>query len=236
VSGREPLHREHAPAGRLAAAGAAATVTLLTLAGALGFGPGAAMGQMKPSGDVNNLAAQLPDQRPVTDGDSSAGSATDDGWLRIDDTPPTHRGLGSDSPESTALPKASGSGERVVYDISAQRVWLVNRAGNVTRTYLVSGGKDPKLLDPGRYHVYSKSRHAVSYNHKETMNYMVRFATGDHAPIGFHDVPARRDGTLAESRSELGTPMSSGCIRQWISDARAMWDFADIDTPVIVTA
>ncbi len=134
------------------------------------------------------------------------------------------------------MPEGSGSGKRVVYDISAQRVWLVGASDKVRRTYLVSGGKDASLLEPGSYQVTSMSRHAVAYNHKSTMNYMVRFAAGRHAPIGFHDVPARSDGSLVESRSDLGTPMSSGCIRQWISDPTTLWVFAKVDTPVIVTA
>jgi lipoprotein-anchoring transpeptidase ErfK/SrfK len=218
----------------MVAVGSAAAISLLTMAGALGFGPGAAMAQTQrtPSSAATDSA---PDHQSADRdaADPSVHATLDDGWLTYDDSMSKAPAA---QPDETALPPRTGRGERIVYDISAQRVWLVSSDDSVERTYLVSGGKDESLLEPGRYHVYSMSPHAVSFNHKETMNYMVRFATGQHAPIGFHDVPARLDGTLVESRSELGTPQSSGCIRQWIDDARALWEFAEIDTPVVVTA
>ena len=232
----------------MAVAGAA-TVTVLTVAGALGLGPGAAVAETRaPSRAAGSSASTADPGTPSDPGasdpssDGSSGrtpgiTPSDDGWLTIDDKPTDDKPTRPPRSEtSTALPDGSGHGRRVVYDISAQRVWLVGTGDQVERTYLVSGGKDPKLLEPGHYEVYSKSRNAVSYNHKETMNYMVRFATGDHAPIGFHDVPARGDGQLVESRTQLGTPMSSGCIRQWITDAQALWEFTDVGTKVVVTA
>jgi lipoprotein-anchoring transpeptidase ErfK/SrfK len=220
--------------------GTAALVTVLTVAGMVGIGPGAAQAQMTSDdthASASDKGTEEPQAKPHSD-DPSANTGTDDfagddDWLTINDTPPAKH-QAQQSP-STKLPAGTGPGKRIVYDISEQRVWLVNGKGDVTRTYLVSGGKDETLLEPGRYDVTSKSREAVSYNHKETMQYMVRFTTGDHAPIGFHDVPARADGSLVQTRSELGTPLSSGCIRQWITDARALWDFAPVGTPVVVT-
>ncbi len=216
---------------------------MLTMAGVVGLGPGAALGQPPSTGHGSTAssdgAASRPTQPNATDSSRSTPEATGgDGWLTIDDSPAAGStdGPGTAAGSATALPEESGTGKRVVYDISAQRVWLVGASDRVQRTYLVSGGKDVALLKPGSYQVTSMSRHAVAYNHKSTMNYMVRFASGRHAPIGFHDVPARSDGSLVQSRSELGTPLSSGCIRQWISDARAMWEFAKVDTPVVVTA
>ncbi|MEJ7707856.1 MAG: L,D-transpeptidase [Nocardioidaceae bacterium] len=135
------------------------------------------------------------------------------------------------------MPPGSGSGKRIVYDISDQHTWLVGADDDkVLRHYPVSGGLDVDLLEPGRYRVYSESRHAVSFDLRETMNFMVRFAHGDNSAIGFHDIPEHPDGQLAQSRQELGTPLSAGCIRQWKPDARALFRFADIDTLVVVTA
>ena len=167
--------------------------------------------------------------------DSGADSRADD-WLRIAKPPvgDSDEPVGPSESTSRELPAKSGAGKRIVFDESAQRVWLVAADDRVVRTYLVSGAKDEELLEPGSFHVYSKSRDAVSYNLKETMNYMVRFTAGENAAIGFHDLPAYHDGTLAQSRDELGTPLSAGCVRQWVADARALWEFAPVGTLVVV--
>lgn len=132
------------------------------------------------------------------------------------------------------LPVESGSGKRVVFDISSQRVWLVDEGDEVRRTYLVSGSVTDNLA-PGSYEVYSTSRHAVGVDDSGTMQYMVRFAHGKQAPIGFHDIPLD-GGEPAQSREQLGTPQSHGCVRQWRPDARALWEFAPVGTQVVVTA
>lgn len=207
-------------------------MTALSLAGALGFGPGAALGE--PSARIGQLQNPRPDVgAPQAD---ETGSSTSDNWLTIKEPDPQRavpRG-GDPDPTSLVLPAQTGSGKRVVYSEQRQRVWLVDRGNKVVRTYLVSGGTDEDLLDPGRYEVYSTSRHAVSYNLKETMDFMVRFAAGNSSAIGFHDIPQHPNGTPAQSRSELGTPQSSGCIRQWLADAKALWKFAPVGTTVVV--
>jgi lipoprotein-anchoring transpeptidase ErfK/SrfK len=68
-----------------------------------------------------------------------------------------------------------------------------------------------------------------------TMEYMVRFAHGQSADIGFHSIPVDGNGRPAQSEDELGTYQSRGCVRQKTSDAAKMWDFAQLDTPVVVT-
>lgn len=140
-----------------------------------------------------------------------------------------------DPAEPTQPPPRSGHGRRVVFDMSEQRVWLVRDGGEVAASYLVSGSRTDNL-SPDRYEVYSRSRHATGFDLHSTMQYMVRFAHGDRAAIGFHDIPVDDDGRLVQQRSELGTPQSAGCIRQRRADARRMWDFATVGTPVVVTA
>jgi lipoprotein-anchoring transpeptidase ErfK/SrfK len=138
-------------------------------------------------------------------------------------------------PSRAPLPAASGSGRRVVFDESEQRVWLVGAAGRVRSTYLVSGSRHDNL-EPGRYRVYSRSLHAVSYDYSSTMDYMVRFTRGDNAAIGFHDIPLDLRGRAVQSWNELGNELSAGCIRQRPRDARELWRFAPVGTRVVVTA
>jgi hypothetical protein len=132
----------------------------------------------------------------------------------------------------SGLPDRSGQGKRIVFDMGDQRVWLVSDQDKVRRTYLVSGSLTDNL-GPGSYEVYSKSMHAVGINDSGTMRYMVRFTHGDNAAIGFHDLPIYR-GEKVQTRRQLGTPQSHGCIRQWRPDAQALWRFAPVGTTVVV--
>lgn len=131
-----------------------------------------------------------------------------------------------------ALPADSGTGRRVVYSIHGQRVWLVESDGRVSRTYLVSGRLDRP--GPGTYEVYSRSADAISYDYTETMQYMVRFARGENAAIGFHDIPVTADGAEVQTNTQLGQPLSAGCVRQSEEDALFLWDWAPVGTTVVV--
>lgn len=149
--------------------------------------------------------------------------------------PPADSSTGDEASAVTDLPPRSGHGRRVVFDMSDQRVWIVDPSDSVRTTYEVSGSKTDNLR-PGRYRVYSRSRHAVGFDYHSTMEYFVRFAHGKNAAIGFHDIPVDHSGQLVQDYDELGSPQSAGCIRQRRSDARAMWRFAELDTPVVVKA
>ena len=135
---------------------------------------------------------------------------------------------------SRALPDDSGTGKRVVFDMSDQRVWLVDQDDDVRRTYLVSGSLTENLSS-GTYAVYSRSRHAVGINDSGVMEYFVRFTRGVNAAIGFHSIPTK-NGRPLQTEKQLGTPQSHGCIRQATPDAQRLWAFAPVGTKVVVTA
>lgn len=252
MSTSKPQRRTTIEPSRLFALGGAGVVTALAVGGALGLIPGVAV-QSYASGSADAVTSAGSDASSEAT-DDSGGAISDDGWLTVDDGPGSDEGAGetvsgegdaagtgasTDEPSSQpdySLPGESGAGKRIVYDISAQHVWLVSADNEVMRHYPVSGGRDESLLQPGRYDVYSKSRHAVSYNLRETMNYMVRFSHGESAPIGFHDVPTSPDGRLVQTRAALGSARSAGCIRQWSTDARALWRFSEVGSSVVVKA
>jgi hypothetical protein len=215
---------------RIGAAAASLVVTLVAILGAVGLLP------------VDSSAAKQVSQpgaaaAPSPSAAAGSGSA-DEGTLQMAGQS-TGQSMGPSTSQSTshstALPVNSGTGRRVVFDMSNQRVWLVGpRRGDVRRTYLVSGSVTDNLK-PGTYTVYSTSKHALGVDDSGTMRYMVRFAHGAHAAIGFHDIPVR-DGRLVQGRDDLGTPQSHGCIRQWRPDAKALWRFAPVGTKVVVVA
>ena len=129
-------------------------------------------------------------------------------------------------------PAASGSGRRIVYGNSAQRVWLIDQWNLVVDTYLVSGRAGVPAA--GTYSVYSKSERAWAGHDGITMRWMVRFAHGRSLAIGFHSIPRYADGRPLQSESQLGTYRSSGCVRQADHKAEALYRWAPIGTTVVV--
>ena len=130
------------------------------------------------------------------------------------------------------VPEDSGTGRRIVYSNSGQRVWVIEDGERVVTSYLVSGKKFvPK---PGNYEVYSKSPLAWAGYGGITMEYMVRFAYGKRLAIGFHSIPKYSNGDPMQTPEQLGSYQSSGCVRQHVDQARFLYDWADLGTPVIV--
>lgn len=211
-------HRSARPRyGRILLALAALVVTAFSVLGGVGViptAPSAAEGERR-------AAAIMPATSP-------SETATPELSLPGPSTP-------AESAEETdpeALPAGSGTGRRIVFSETEQRVWLVRKNGSVRRTYLVSGSLEDNL-DPGRYSVFSKSRWAVGVDDSGVMEYFVRFAEGQNAAIGFHTIPTKL-GTALQSRAQLGTPQSHGCIRQAKADAVSLWKFAPEGTTVVV--
>ena len=209
---------------RLTAAFSACGITLVAVLGGVGLLPESESRLVAHAGTVTGAGV-----RAALSAASTGGGVViaDDAKLgRSDDV---RRQLAAAALE---VPLDSGVGRRVVFDQGAQRVWLVRGDGEARRTYAVSGSREDNL-DPGSYEVYSRSERAWGIDDGGTMKFMVRFAHGERAAIGFHDIPYK-DGELVQTRSDLGTPLSSGCVRQWRPDAKALWRFAPVGTPVVV--
>ncbi|MFC9113284.1 MULTISPECIES: hypothetical protein [Streptomyces] len=157
------------------------------------------------------------------------------GHRAADTVPPDlrHRSAGSPAPAPTAprgdsrpaaLPPRSGLGQRVVYSLRHDRVWLVDRGGKVRRTFGVS----PSTVDPapGTYRVTSRSG-SVTGSDGVPVEHVVRFAAVDGTVIGFS---AAVDG----SAPVLDPQERTGGIRETRADGAAMWKFATIGRAVVV--
>ena len=163
---------------------------------------------------------------PVTSMASMAGGAGY--WLLRSPNPPVAR------PPSTGpgAPAGSGSGRRIVYSNTAQRVWLIEGDEQVAATYAVSGRRN--VPPAGTFSVFSKSRTAHAGHDGITMRNMVRFTRGQNLAIGFHSIPRDARERPLQSEDDLGGYRSAGCVRQADADSERLWDFAPVGTKVVV--
>ncbi|WP_405691888.1 hypothetical protein [Streptomyces sp. NBC_00057] len=124
-----------------------------------------------------------------------------------------------------ALPAVSGSGKRVVYALEDRQVWLVDAAGDVTRTFEVM----PSALNPrpGTYQVGTRSGPATEGSDGVMIEHVVRFAMADGVAVGFS---AALDGSMESPDPSLKT----GGVRMSRADGDAMWEFATVRTKVVV--
>ncbi|MET7572076.1 hypothetical protein ABZT04_26760 [Streptomyces sp. NPDC005492] len=129
-----------------------------------------------------------------------------------------------DKQNPAALPADSGRGERVVYSVDDDRVWLVAEDNRVNRTFKVT----PGTVDPttGSYAVTSRSN-AIIGTDGTPIQHVVRFANTDGVAIGF-SVP------VSGTTQQPDPTTKSGGIRESPADGAAMWEFATIGQPVVV--
>ncbi len=127
-----------------------------------------------------------------------------------------------------------GSGKRIIYSNSAQRIWMIDANENLVDTYLVSGRVGIPHYDT--YSVFSKSVNAWAPYGGITMKYMVRFVRpntwGNQWSYGFHAIPRYSNGQPMQSEAELGFHLSGGCVRQADAKAYALYQWANIGTTV----
>lgn len=226
---------------RLAAAATALTVTVIAVLGGAGVLPVSSTLATASAADRGVLVGASTDGRSGAS-DDRAGSADPATTQTGGGGQASGTGITPDAEEAKVdpkrdptLPAGTGTGTRVVFSESRQRVWLVTGNKHVERTYQVSGSLYDNL-DPGTFEVYSRSEQAWGIDDSGSMRYFVRFTQGDNgAAIGFHDIPIK-DGALVQTEARLGSPTSHGCIRQRRPDAIALWKFAPLGTTVVVTA
>ncbi|MBW5423218.1 hypothetical protein GKQ77_16880 [Streptomyces sp. BG9H] len=129
-----------------------------------------------------------------------------------------------DRANPTAVPPESGAGERVVYSVSEDRVWLVEASGKPRITFTVTPGSvDPA---PGTYAVTSRSG-TVTGTDGVPIEHVVRFASVEGITIGFS---AAVDGSTPKPDPAKKT----GGIRESRAHGNAMWEFATISKKVVV--
>jgi lipoprotein-anchoring transpeptidase ErfK/SrfK len=212
---------------------AALTLGALALLAAVGGSDPVAHGAPQQTIAAVDAPAAPPDAASANRGTAIQETPTLAPPPAVLDTTPANADRSIVHVDSLQLPADSGSGRRVVYSKSIQRVWLIEADGTLYNTHRVSGRMDQP--NPGTYAVWSRALTTCSNVHRNIcMRWMVRFAhsfRGDN--IGFHEIP-RRDGVPLQTEEQLGAPLSGGCVRQSTDDAILMWNWAQLGTVVVV--
>jgi hypothetical protein len=127
-----------------------------------------------------------------------------------------------------ALAKASrptpiqqgGAGKRIEILLDRQLALAID-GGRVVRTIAISSGAPATATPPGSYKVFGRYDRWWSVPFRVWLPWSLQFVGG----IALHEYP-----------QVPATPVSHGCVRQTIYDARWLFDFTPLGTPVTVLA
>lgn len=106
--------------------------------------------------------------------------------------------------------------------------------GKIVKEYIVSSGQPAYATKVGNFSILSKV--PVAYGGVKGQRWKMPFWMGIYfvgsTENGFHELPFING--VRESSSDLGRPVSHGCIRLGIGDAQELYDWAEIGTPVLI--
>lgn len=137
------------------------------------------------------------------------------------------------------VPNSSGkeSSKYIEVDISQQKMYLFEN-GEMKKKYRVSTG----LYYPtptGIFKVMNKATNAFSNIYNVWMPYWMAFGYSSelNAYFGIHETPywIDSDSNKIQRPSQfIGSPNTGGCVALGLGDAKEVYDFADVGTPIYI--
>lgn len=121
-------------------------------------------------------------------------------------------------------------GKYIDVDIAHQTMVLFEH-GKAVDSYLVSSGKRGMDTPKGEFSVHNKAPRPWSQAYGLYMPYWMAF-TAD-GKYGIHELP-EWPGGYKEGANHLGHPVSHGCIRLGVGNARRVYEWADIGTVIFI--
>ena len=120
-------------------------------------------------------------------------------------------------------------GRYIEVDLSAQMLYQYD-GETLVGSHRVSTGKWSMPTPTGTFAINNKNLRAYSATYNLYMPYWMAFIGSSY---GIHELPEWANGTK-EGESHLGTPVSHGCIRLGVGSAAAVYNWAEVGTPVII--
>ena len=132
------------------------------------------------------------------------------------------------------LLRVSGPGltplKRIMVDISQQHLYAYE-GDDVAFSFVCSSGKAPYYTRTGEFHVQSKIPNAYGSTWDIWMPHWLGIYWAGGTENGIHALPLMPNGTTLWA-GYLGRPVSYGCIVLGTYDAKRLYDWAEMGTPV----
>jgi LysM repeat protein len=133
---------------------------------------------------------------------------------------------------SSPAPAPGGGGKRIVIDLSEQHLYA-HQNGALVYSFVISSGKAGTRTRAGNFSILDKYPNAYASTWDLQMPYFMGIYWSGSLENGIHALPILSNGQTLWA-GYLGTPASFGCIILSTEDARTLYYWADIGTPVVV--
>jgi LysM repeat protein len=133
---------------------------------------------------------------------------------------------------STATSAASTARKRIVIDLSEQHLYAFH-GDTLVHSFVVSTGMPGANTRPGTYQVLDKYPNAYAYTWSLQMPYWLGIYWAGSLENGIHALPILPNGQRLWE-GYLGTPVSYGCVILGTQEARTLYYWAEVGTPVII--
>lgn len=137
-------------------------------------------------------------------------------------------GTGSAAP----APAGTGGGKRIVVDLSEQHLYAY-QGGVLAHSFVASTGMPGAGTRTGTFHVLDKIPNAYASTWNLQMPHWLGIYWAGTTENGIHALPILSNGQRLWA-SCLGTPVSYGCIVLGIAEARMLYEWAEVGTPVVI--
>jgi LysM repeat protein len=125
---------------------------------------------------------------------------------------------------------ATGGGKRIVVDLSEQRMYVYQN-GQLLWNWVVSTGRPGQETAVGHYKVLNKIPNAYAYTWSLQMPYWLGIYWAGSLQNGIHALPIQANGQRLWA-GYLGQRVSFGCIILGTENAKTLYNWAAVGTPV----
>ncbi len=123
-----------------------------------------------------------------------------------------------------------GGGKRIVVDLSEQRMYVYQN-GQLLWNWVVSTGRPGQETAVGHYKVLNKIPNAYAYTWSLQMPYWLGIYWAGSLQNGIHALPIQANGQRLWA-GYLGQRVSFGCIILGTQNAKTLYNWATVGTPV----